>query len=110
MPGFVEEYGELAAYCFDNCINLYGITVENALAETHKVGIGPNARTEPVYTLATLLDPAFRLPRPGVSAGADRFDGSGVASLLALAEQGATDRIKKWAYVGPLPDQKGKPA
>lgn len=102
------------AYQFDNAVNYFGITIENALAETHKVGIGPNAKTEPRYTLETLLDPAFRLPRAGASAqgpeGAPGFDGSGMAALLALAETGPRSGIKKWVYIGPTPDPKGQAA
>lgn len=64
VPGFVEEYDELAAYEFDSAVNFFGITIENALQERDEVGTGKNARYEPRYTLDKLLDPAFRLPRP----------------------------------------------
>lgn len=51
-----------AAYQFDEVVNLFGMVIENALAETIEVGTKGNRTRKPKYTLKQLLAPAFRLP------------------------------------------------
>lgn len=97
---------EWTAYQLDNAVNLFGITLENALLERDRVGSGANVEYKPRYTLETLLDPAFRLPRPGTLPSGGSFGGNGIAGLLALAGQPRSG-VKKWAYVGP---EAGKPS
>jgi hypothetical protein len=48
----------------DTAVTLFGVTIENALNERVKVVVGSETRSEPRYSLARLLDPLFRLPRP----------------------------------------------
>lgn len=54
-----------AAYQFDSAVTFVGLTIESALHETREVGVGQSKRVEPKYTIAQLLEPEFRLPRPG---------------------------------------------
>lgn len=61
VPGLVDE---LACYQFDNAVLWFCTTVENALNETEKVGVGDKATERAKYTLDQLLDDNFRLPRP----------------------------------------------
>lgn len=57
-------YGSLAQWMFDTAVTWFGITIENALAERVKVVMGKETTFKPKYTLARLLNPAFRLPKP----------------------------------------------
>jgi len=41
-----------------------GVVLENASQEQHNVGTEKQPKWEPKYTMAQLLDPAFRLPAP----------------------------------------------
>lgn len=47
----------------DETVTLIGLAIENAAHELHDVGTEDKPRMEPKYTMAQLLDPAFRLPR-----------------------------------------------
>lgn len=53
---------ELAAYLLDKATAVFGLTVENALME--RSDPDDKGTTRPIYTLAQLLAPGFRLPRP----------------------------------------------
>lgn len=54
-----------AALQFDNAVTLVGAAIENAAQEMEQRGGDDKPRWEPKYTMAQLLDPAFRLPRAG---------------------------------------------
>lgn len=70
----------LAAYLFDACVVLFGLIIENALAERVQVGVKPNVEYKPKYSLAQLLDPSFRLPQP-----VQPKQTNGLSALLAMA-------------------------
>lgn len=62
-----EVFGEqdsIAAWMLDSAVTWFGITIENALQERVKVGVGANIEYKPRYTLARLLDQDFKLPKP----------------------------------------------
>lgn len=48
----------------DNLVLTFGTIVENALLERDEIGSGASKQYHNRYTLAQLLDPAFKLPRP----------------------------------------------
>ena len=52
------------AYQFDAAVTMLGITIENAAQEQQNVGSDKEPKYEPKYTVAQLLDDAFRLPAP----------------------------------------------
>lgn len=92
----------LTAWKFDNAVLFVGLTIENALLERDKVGGKDNYETEARYTLAQILEPAFRLRRPASeqSSGGESPQGDGLAWLMAMARQ-ANSGVKAWGYVGP---------
>lgn len=69
-----------AAYQLDSAVTLVGTALENASQEMHEV----NKRMVPKYTMAQLLDPAFRLPAPPSAAQEQQ---GGLAALKALARR-----------------------
>ena len=48
----------------DSCVLTFGTIVENALLERDEIGSGQGKQYHNRYTLAQLLDPEFKLPRP----------------------------------------------
>ena len=54
-----------AAYQIDDAVVWFGVTVENALAERVNHGSAEKPDWRDKYTLEQLLEPDFRLPRPG---------------------------------------------
>lgn len=100
-----EDLGEtnsIAAYCVDNAVLFFGITIENALGEREKVTVGKETHYEPLYTLSQLLDPAFRLPRPQPEPRKPvQTQADGLAALMALAGTRHSG-VKRYGYVGPL--------
>lgn len=104
LVGIEDEW---AAYQFDNAVNFFGVTVENALQERDEIGMGTDVKYRERYTLAQLLEPNFRLPRPaagkpgrGGSPAHSAQAGSGLATILSLAGQPRSG-VKKFVYVGP---------
>lgn len=95
-----EIFGEedaLAAWMLDNAVTWFGITIENALAERVKVQTGKdNYRYDPKYTLARLLNPSFKLPRPPV----EQTSSNPFAALLPYAGK-KNSGIKRYKYVAP---------
>jgi hypothetical protein len=73
----------------------FGMTIENALAETIKQGTGKDAKTVHKYTLTQLLDPAFFLPKPAPPVKTAQPAQNGFAALLALSKQ-AGSGVKLW--------------
>jgi hypothetical protein len=80
---------DIAAWCLDDAVLWFGLTVENLLSETREVGSGKNKRREPKYTLAQVLDPTFHPPNPRAQKQ------SGLGLLLALAGQQGSG-VKLW--------------
>lgn len=80
----------------DNAVTWFGITIENALAERVKVGMGDNIKYEPKYSLARLLLPEFKLPRPDPVKNSD----NPFASFLPLIGKRGTG-VKRYMYVPP---------
>lgn len=89
---------DITAWCIDKTVIWFGITIENALAETREVGFGRDKRREAKYELDQLLDPAFRMPRPLPKLKTQPVR-DGIAGLMAMAgESGGA--VKVWGYVG----------
>jgi len=80
----------LAAYLLDACVVLFGMIIENALAERVQVGAKPNVEYKPKYQLEQLLDPSFKLPRPFTPKPAN-----GLSALLAMAGRKGSG-VKLW--------------
>lgn len=80
----------LAAYLLDACVVLFGLIIDNALAERVQVGAKPNIEYKPKYTLDQLLDASFRLPRPFTPKPAD-----GLHTLLMMAGRKGSG-VKLW--------------
>jgi hypothetical protein len=70
------------AYQFDMAVTIGGGALEAALLETENVGTEREPKTVKKYRLAELLDPAFRLPRPGAAEPVDIKDLRGIAGLV----------------------------
>lgn len=75
----------------------FGTTVENALAERVNQGNAKEPRWENKYTLAQLLDPSFRLPRPQPSKPQSTA-ANGIGALLTMAKQKGSG-VKLWKTV-----------
>jgi hypothetical protein len=98
-----EIFGEdnsLAAWMLDSAVTWFGITIENALSERVKVGVGANAESRPKYTLARLLDQDFKLPRPADSA--EIASGTNVWSPLLSWAGRKNSGVKWWKYNKPV--------
>lgn len=97
-----QRWDDLTRYLFDNAVTYFGVTIENALAETVETTVyeGKNKRTKsrPKHTLEQLLDPTFKLTRPGQPEAAPQQDG--LAWMMALARQ-PNSGVKAWKYVEP---------
>lgn len=76
----------------------FGITIENALGERVNIGTPKEPKWEARYTLAQLLDPLFKLPKPEPVKKPAQLNGLGL--LLALAGQPGSN-VKKYEYVKP---------
>lgn len=86
----------VAAWCLDGAVLWFGTTLENALAERVNQGDAKDPRWENKYTLAQLLDPSFRLPRPQPVKPQSASGGFG--ALLAMAKQKGSG-VKLWKTV-----------
>jgi hypothetical protein len=80
---------------FDTAVTWFGITIENALSERVKVQVGNETTFKPKYTLARLLDPRFRLPKP---APEPEMQVNPWAPLWAWAGR-KNSGVKKYQYV-----------
>lgn len=61
-PKPYRRWNDLAAYQFDQAVLFVGTVIENAANEREEVGPKDAREWRNKYTLAQLLDPAFRLP------------------------------------------------
>lgn len=94
----LEIDDSIAAWCVDGCVMWFGMTMENALAETIEVGAGRDKRREAKYTIEQLLEPTFTLPKPQRQITQKPQQApSGFAALLAMAKQ-AGSGVKMWEY------------
>lgn len=92
-----------AAYQFDNAVLYCGTVVENALQEQTKIELGKHVEYRQKYTLAQLLDPDFRLPRPLPSKPRNTFAEFAQQLMAYAGKPGSKNRV--WTYVGPEPEQ-----
>ena len=100
-----KEQDSLAAWMLDSAVTWFGITIENALQERVKVGIGANVEYKPVHTLARLLTSGFKLPKP---LSEMKPDSTNVWSpLLAWAGRQGSG-IKRWVYKPPADEEKAE--
>lgn len=87
----------LAAWMLDSAVTWFGITIENALGERVKVGRGANVEYQPRYTLARLLHPQFKLPKPPPE---PEINLNPFAPFMSWVGKGG-GMVKKFAYVPP---------
>ena len=85
----------LAAWMLDSAVLWFGTTIENALNERVKVVFGKETSYKPRYTLARLLNPNFRLPKPLPSV---EDDPNPWAVFMAMAGKKRSG-IKRWKYI-----------
>jgi hypothetical protein len=83
-------WDDLTRWQVDNAVLTFGLIIENALVERINHGTDNQPRWEPRYTLAQLLDPSFKLPRPYV-----QKPQSGLGALLAMAQRKGSG-VKLW--------------
>lgn len=76
-----QRLDSLTRYLADNAVTFFGVTIENSLAERVNNGSEKEPKWEDKYTLAQLLDPAFRLPRP--LSAKEKRQRSGLKALVA---------------------------
>lgn len=86
----------------DSAVVWFGITIENALHERVKVG----SVSQPKYTLARLLNPATKLPRPPEDYG-PKGEVNVWAPLLAWAGKRGSG-VKRYRWVPP--EERGEAA
>jgi hypothetical protein len=98
-----EIFGEtnsLAAWMLDSAVTWFGITIENALAERVKVTMGKVVEYKPRYSLALLLNPGFKLPKP-----IEMQEGNVNVWSSFLAWAGRKNSgVRRWVYVPPETD------
>ena len=99
---FCEE-DSLAAWMLDSAVTWFGLTIENALLERDKVGMGANVEYKPRYTLSRLLHQGFKLPKPVEMNTSD----NPWAPFLAWAGKGNSG-VRMWKYTAPEePEESG---
>lgn len=84
----------VAAWMFDTAVTWFGITIENALKERVKVVMGKETEYRPRYSLALLLDPNFRLPKPPPEPTADANPWSVILNWAGKKNSG----VKRYQY------------
>jgi hypothetical protein len=92
------KFGPVAQWMFNTCITWFGTTIENALAERVKVGVGANEKSVPRYTLARLLHPQFKLIAPQRQV---QDDPNPWAELMSWAGKRGSG-INKYRYQKPV--------
>lgn len=76
---------------------MFGVIIENALQEERNEGTRKKPHMVKTYTLAQLLDPTFKLPRPKPPVKPL----SGIKALMAMT--GASGGgVRAYQYVGPV--------
>lgn len=96
-------FGPLARWMFNSAVTWFGITIENALTERVEYRENGKAKYRPKYTLARLLHPLFRLPKPIAELSA-KGDLNPWSPLMAWAGKKG-GQVKKYRYVGPVPEK-----
>lgn len=94
----LDEQDSLAAWCVDDAVMWFGLTVENTLVERVNTGTEKEPKWEAKYTLAELLDPLFRVPTP--QPVVPRKPVNGLAALMALAGKKGSG-VKLWRAIEP---------
>lgn len=80
--GLTDEDPWLALQ-IDQAVALVGLAIENAAQEMERIGPKDKPEWRPKYTLAQLLDPAFKLPTEEPRPAEDKA--GGLSTLLGLA-------------------------
>lgn len=91
----MEITDNVAAWMFNTAVVWFGTTIENALAERVKVKMGTEVQYNPRYTLAKLLNPAFKLPRPLPTVADNPNPWAALAAWAGKANSG----VKRYKYV-----------
>lgn len=99
LPSEVFAEGDsLAAWMLDSAVTWFGLTIENALNERDKVGVGANVEYKPRYTLSRLLHQGFKLPRPPEIA--DSSNDNPWSPFMAWIGKGNSG-VRRWVYTAP---------
>lgn len=93
-------FGSIAQWMFDTAVTWFGITIENALEERVKVNLGKEVQYKPKYTLARLLNPMFKLPKPVQVPEESPNPWAPLLSLIGKKNSG----VRRWKYTGPEAD------
>lgn len=89
---------EVAAWCLDDAVLWFGLTIEGLLSERTNIGTPDKPKWQNKYTLAQLLDPRFIVPKPPPTPKAQAENGLGL--LMVLAGQPGSG-VKRYEYVKP---------
>lgn len=89
------ETDSIAAWMLDSACTWFGITIENALQERVKVGMGKEDK--PKYTLARLLSQGFKLPAPMIEVGT--ADNPWLPLLAWVGKRNS--KVKRYEYRPP---------
>lgn len=81
----------------DSAVTWFGLTIENALTERVKVTTGTGIEYRPKYSLARLLRPETKLPRPPDA----KVESENVWSPLLAWAGKRNSGIRRWKYVPP---------
>lgn len=102
----MKEEDSIAAWCLDDAVTWFGITIENALKERVKVGYGKNETWKPKYTLALLLHKDFRLPPPPPEPDF-KVQSNPFAGLMSWLGR-PNSPVKRYVYVPPAEQEPEK--
>jgi|SRR5688572_21679702 len=95
------EHGPLARSMFNSAVTWFGITIQNALEERVEYTHNGKIRYREKYTLARLLHPDFRLPKPKVEPVDIQKEMNPWAPLIAWVGKGKGGLVRRYTYVGP---------
>lgn len=87
-----NEYTPLTRYQVDNAVTFFGITMENAIAETKEVKSGRHTETVPAHDPDQLFEDDFKLPRPPTKLQKRQ---EGATNLVGLASDPRSG-VKMW--------------
>ncbi len=99
LPSQILNEGDsLASWMLDTAVMWFGLTIENALQERVKVGMGANVEYNPKYTLARLLNQGFKLPPPQIDLA--ESSSNPWATMLTWADK-PNSGVRRWVYTPP---------
>lgn len=101
LPSEVMQVEDsIAAWCLDDAVTWFGITIENALQERVEVTFGKKTQSRQKYTLALLLHQDFRLPTPPPDSLDVKSKMNPFGALLSWAGKRGSP-VKRYVYVPP---------